>query len=56
MATHTGLAQTNDRRRRLTRIAPEVFDEPLDPARLKIYLAEPNHLMLAALAGGEVAV
>ena len=31
------------------RIAPEVFDEPVDPARLAAYLAEPGHLMLLAL-------
>lgn len=36
------------------RVAPEVFDEPVDPARVKAYLAEPNHLMVVALADGEV--
>lgn len=36
------------------RVADEVFDEPVDPKRLAAYLAEPGHLMLVALAGGEV--
>lgn len=36
------------------RVAPEVFDEPVDPVRLKDYLAEPNHLMLVAIADGVV--
>lgn len=36
------------------RVAAEVFDEPVDPQRLAAYLAEPNHLMLVALAGGEI--
>jgi aminoglycoside 6'-N-acetyltransferase I len=38
----------------LQRVAPEVFDEPVDPQRCAAYLAEPNHLMIVALAGGVV--
>jgi ribosomal protein S18 acetylase RimI-like enzyme len=36
------------------RIAAEVFDEPVDRARLVAYLAEPGHHMLVALHAGEV--
>jgi aminoglycoside 6'-N-acetyltransferase I len=36
------------------RVADEVFDEPVDVQRLAAYLAEPGHIMLVALAGGEV--
>ncbi|HMO77498.1 MAG TPA: GNAT family N-acetyltransferase [Sphingopyxis sp.] len=36
------------------RIAEDVFDEPVDAARLSAYLAEPGHLMLLALVSGEV--
>ena len=36
-------------------IAPEVFDEPINPDRLRIYLADPNHLMILALDGELVA-
>jgi GNAT superfamily N-acetyltransferase len=36
------------------RISPEVFDDDVDPARLAAYLAEPGHLMIVALAGGEI--
>ena len=36
------------------RVAKDVFDEPVDPNRLAAYLAEPGHLMLAALADGEI--
>jgi ribosomal protein S18 acetylase RimI-like enzyme len=36
------------------RVADDVFDEPVDPRRLAAYLAEPNHHMIVALAGGEV--
>jgi ribosomal protein S18 acetylase RimI-like enzyme len=36
------------------RVADEVFDEPIDPKRLAAYLAEPGHLMVVALADGEV--
>jgi aminoglycoside 6'-N-acetyltransferase I len=31
------------------RIAPDVFDEPVDADRLAAYLAEPGHLMVLAL-------
>jgi aminoglycoside 6'-N-acetyltransferase I len=30
------------------RVAPEVFDEPVDPARLGAYLDAPGHLMVLA--------
>jgi ribosomal protein S18 acetylase RimI-like enzyme len=36
------------------RVADAVFDEPVDPARLAAYLAEPGHHMLVALRAGEV--
>ncbi len=32
-------------------IAPDVFDEPIDPARLHAYLREPGHLMVLAFDG-----
>ena len=35
----------------LDRVADEVFDEPVRPERLAAYLAEPDHVMLVALAG-----
>lgn len=35
----------------LENIAPDVFDEPVDPERLSAYLAEPGHLMVLALEG-----
>jgi aminoglycoside 6'-N-acetyltransferase I len=35
-------------------VADDVFDEPVDAGRLAAYLAEPGHLMLVAIAGGEV--
>lgn len=35
-------------------IAPEVFDEPIQPERLRDYLLEPGHLMLLAFDGGLV--
>jgi aminoglycoside 6'-N-acetyltransferase I len=38
----------------LDRVAAEVFDEPVDAARLAAYLAEPGHMMLVAVADGEV--
>lgn len=38
----------------LDQVADEVFDEAIDPRRLAAYLAAPGHLMLVALAGGEV--
>src|SRR5690348_16858730 len=33
------------------RIAPDVFDEPVDPERLRAYLSTPGHVMVVALAG-----
>src|SRR5262245_530749 len=36
------------------RIAADVFDAPVDPARLVAYLAEPGHHMLVALRAREV--
>ena len=38
----------------LDRVAADVFDEAIDPARVAAYLAEPGHLMLVALVDGEV--
>ena len=38
----------------LERVADEVFDEPVDPARVAAYLATRGHFMLVALADGEV--
>src|SRR5687767_9735554 len=38
----------------LDRVAPEVFDEPIRPDRLAAYLAEPTHMMVVAISGGEV--
>jgi ribosomal protein S18 acetylase RimI-like enzyme len=32
-------------------IAPDVFDEPIDAARLPAYLAAPGHMMVLALEG-----
>lgn len=43
-----------DDRLHLASIAPDVFDGPIDPVRLRAYLAEPGHLMLLALREGEV--
>jgi ribosomal protein S18 acetylase RimI-like enzyme len=34
-----------------SRIAEDVFDEPVDPARLRAYLAAPGHHMLLAMIG-----
>lgn len=36
------------------RVAPEVFDEPIDGMRLAAYLRDPGHQMLVAVIGGEV--
>ncbi|MDB5561999.1 MAG: aminoglycoside adenylyltransferase [Hyphomicrobiales bacterium] len=36
------------------RIALDVFDEPVDAARLRAYLAEPGHLMLLAIDHGTI--
>lgn len=38
----------------LGRVAEDVFDDDIDPVRLAAYLAEPGHLMVLAVAGGEV--
>jgi ribosomal protein S18 acetylase RimI-like enzyme len=38
----------------LTRVAAEVFDEPVDAARVTAYLAGPGHMMFVALAETEV--
>lgn len=36
------------------RIAPDVFDEPVDTARLAAYLSEPGHHMVVAICEGEI--
>jgi aminoglycoside 6'-N-acetyltransferase I len=36
------------------RIADDVFDEPIEPERLRHYLDEPGHLMILAIDGGVV--
>lgn len=36
------------------RVAVDVFDEPIDPQRRAAYLAEPGHLMLVAIDGGQI--
>lgn len=38
----------------LDRVAVDVFDEPVNPKRVAAYLAQDGHLMLVALAEGEV--
>ena len=38
----------------LHQVAEDVFDEDIDPRRLAAYLTEPSHLMVLAVAGGEV--
>ena len=40
--------------RLLERVADDVFDEAIDAGRVAAYLAEPNHLMVLAVSGGEV--
>ncbi|MEO6396759.1 MAG: GNAT family N-acetyltransferase [Devosia sp.] len=35
-------------------IAPDVFDEPIDPLRLHDYLRQPGHLMVLALEGERI--
>jgi len=37
-----------------SRVAPDVFDAPINPARLAAYLSDPNHVLLLALVDGEV--
>jgi len=36
------------------RIAPDVFDEPVDPSRLVAYLATPGHIMVVAIDDGSI--
>jgi len=36
------------------RVAEDVFDAPIDPDRLAAFLADPSHMMIVALAGGEI--
>lgn len=38
----------------LAHVAVDVFDAPIEPQKLAAYLAEPGHLMVLAVAGGEV--
>lgn len=38
----------------LDRVALDVFDETIDPGRVAAYLAQPGHLMVLAVAEGEV--
>jgi aminoglycoside 6'-N-acetyltransferase I len=38
----------------LDRVADEVFDAPIVPARLKAYLGAPGHHMIVAIVEGEV--
>jgi ribosomal protein S18 acetylase RimI-like enzyme len=38
----------------LQHVAPDVFDEPIDPARLAKYVAAPGHVMFLALDDGQV--
>jgi len=38
----------------LDRVDDDVFDEPIDGDRLARYLREAGHLMIVAIAGGEV--
>ena len=37
-----------------THIAPDVFDEPVDPSRLVAYLATPGHIMVVAIDGSSI--
>lgn len=38
----------------LNRVAPDVFDEPVDPERAAAYLADPRHHMIVAMKDGVV--
>ena len=38
----------------LERVADDVFDGPIEPARAAAYLAEPSHLMTVAVLNGQV--
>jgi len=42
-----------DDARLLDRVAVDIFDDPVDPARLAAYLAQPGHLMVLAMTEGE---
>jgi len=37
----------------LSKVAVDIFDQEIDPARLAAYLAQPGHLMVLAMADGE---
>lgn len=38
----------------LARVAPDVFDQQIDPQRAAAYLAEPSHFMFVAIVDGVV--
>lgn len=38
----------------LDHVAPDVFDEPIDPVRRAAYLADPHHHLAVAIKDGEV--
>jgi aminoglycoside 6'-N-acetyltransferase I len=38
----------------LDRIAPDVFDNPIDQRQLAAFLADPRHVMVLAIADGQV--
>lgn len=38
----------------LASVAPDVFDDAIDPALLAAYLAEPGHLLVVAVSDGQV--
>lgn len=38
----------------LDSLAPDVFDNPVDPASLQVFLADPRHVLMVALDGGAV--
>jgi ribosomal protein S18 acetylase RimI-like enzyme len=40
--------------RLLDRVAVDVFDHAIDPALVAIYLARPDHILVVAMAGGEI--
>jgi aminoglycoside 6'-N-acetyltransferase I len=45
---------TADNAATLGRVATDVFDEPVDPARVAAYLREPGHHLILAVADGLV--
>lgn len=49
----TILLATPEDAHRFENVDPDVFDAPIDPARLVAYLAEPNHFMAIALTADE---